>query len=77
MADLYLKALESERRKLWAECRLKGLAKGTPERLRIDELDRLWRSIARDRAPKRSRGLDDRPIARRDRTVAKDLIPCW
>ena len=41
MADLYLKALESERRKLWAECRLKGLAKGTPERLRIEELDRL------------------------------------
>ena len=41
MADLYLKALESERTKLWAECRLKGLAKGTPERLRIDELDRL------------------------------------
>ena len=28
MADLYLKALESERRKLWAECRLKGLPKG-------------------------------------------------
>ncbi|MCH8614568.1 hypothetical protein LZ016_00400 [Sphingomonas sp. SM33] len=41
MADLYLKALESERKKLWAECRLKGLAKGTPERLRIEELDRL------------------------------------
>ena len=41
MADLYLRALESERRKLWAECRLKGLAKGTPERLRIEELDRL------------------------------------
>jgi hypothetical protein len=41
VADLYLKALESERRKLWAECRLKGLAKGTPERLRIEELDRL------------------------------------
>lgn len=41
MADLYLKALESERKKLWAECRLKGLAKGTPERLRIGELDRL------------------------------------
>ena len=41
MADLYLKALESERRRLWAECRLKGLAKGTPERLRIEELDRL------------------------------------
>jgi hypothetical protein len=41
MADLYLKALESERKKLWAECRLKGLPKGTPERLRIEELDTL------------------------------------
>ncbi|MFC4256206.1 hypothetical protein ACFOWT_12355 [Croceibacterium xixiisoli] len=41
MADLYLKALESERKRLWAECRLKGLAKHTPERLRIAELDGL------------------------------------
>lgn len=41
MADLYLKALEAERRSLWAECRLKGLPKGTPERIRIDELDKL------------------------------------
>jgi hypothetical protein len=41
VGDLYLKALESERRRLWAECRLKGLAKGTPERLRIEDLDRL------------------------------------
>jgi len=41
MADLYLKALESERKSLWATCRLKGLAKDTPERLRIVELDRL------------------------------------
>lgn len=41
MADLYRQALESERKRLWAECRLKGLAKGTPERLRIEELDRL------------------------------------
>ena len=41
MADLYLRALEGERRRLWAECRLKGLAKGAPERLRIDELDLL------------------------------------
>ena len=41
MADLYLKALESERRQLWATCRLKGLAKGTPERVRITELDGL------------------------------------
>lgn len=43
MADLYLKALESERKSLWASCRLKGLAKDTPERLRIVELDGLIR----------------------------------
>ena len=41
MADLYLKKLESERKQLWASCRLKGLPKGTPERLRIDALDGL------------------------------------
>ena len=41
MADLYLKALESERKALWATCRLKGLPKDTPERQRIAELDRL------------------------------------
>ena len=39
MADLYLKALESERKSLWATCRLKGLARGTPERERILALD--------------------------------------
>ena len=41
MADLYLRALASKRKHLWAECRLKGLASGTPERLRIEELDGL------------------------------------
>ncbi len=41
MADLYQKALESERKALWATCRLKGLARDTPERQRIAELDRL------------------------------------
>ena len=41
MADLYRKALESERKALWATCRLKGLAKDSPERQRIAELDRL------------------------------------
>ena len=41
MADLYLKALESERKALWATCRLKGLAKDTPERVRIVVLDGL------------------------------------
>ena len=39
MADLYLKALESERKRLWATCRLKGLAAGRPARLRIAERD--------------------------------------
>ena len=39
MANLYLKALQSQRKSLWATCRLKGLAKDTPERLRIAELD--------------------------------------
>jgi hypothetical protein len=39
MADLYLKNLESERKALWATCRLKGLAKDTPERQRIMVLD--------------------------------------
>lgn len=43
MADLYLKALESERKSLWATCRLKGLAKETPERMRIAALDVLIR----------------------------------
>lgn len=41
MADLYLKNLESERKALWATCRLKGLAKDTPERHRITVLDNL------------------------------------
>jgi hypothetical protein len=41
MADLYRKRFESERRTLWATCRLKGLAKGTPERLRVAEIDKL------------------------------------
>jgi hypothetical protein len=49
MADLYAKALESERKALWATCRLKGLAKGTPERERIAELDGL---IAEHKAKK-------------------------
>ena len=41
MADLYRKNLESERKMLWATCRLKGLAKDTPERRRIAGLDEL------------------------------------
>jgi hypothetical protein len=49
MADLYQKALESERRSLWAECRLKGLGRDTPERVRIAELDEL---LAKHKAKK-------------------------
>ena len=49
MADLYARALESERKALWATCRLNGLAKGTPERQRIAELDGL---IAEHKAKK-------------------------
>jgi hypothetical protein len=41
MADLYLKALESERKSLWAFCRLRGLPAGTAERDRIEEIDGL------------------------------------
>ena len=51
VADLYLKALESERKRLWATSRLKGLAADTPERRRIAELDALLREHkARPRA---------------------------
>jgi len=50
MADLYLKALESERKSLWAACRLKGLARDTPERQRIAQLDGL---LEEHRAKKR------------------------
>lgn len=39
MADNYLKALESERKSLWASCRLKGLPKESTERQRIAALD--------------------------------------
>jgi hypothetical protein len=39
MADLYVKKLESERKSLWAACRLKGLPAHTPERRRIAEID--------------------------------------
>ena len=53
MADLYAKALESERKKLWATCRLKGLAKGSAERDRIEELDRLIAEHKRKSAPAR------------------------
>ena len=52
MADLYAKALVSERKALWATCRLKGLPVGTPERRRIAELDRL---IAEHKASREAR----------------------
>ena len=51
MADLYAKRLETERKMLWATCRLKGLPKGTPERDRIADLDRLIKEHASKRTP--------------------------
>lgn len=51
MADLYLKRLETERKSLWATCRLKGLPKVSSQRQRIVELDRL---IAEHKAKKPS-----------------------
>jgi hypothetical protein len=38
MAD-QLKLLQAQRNKLWAEARRKGLARGTPEREKIAEMD--------------------------------------
>ncbi len=52
MADLYLKNLESERKALWATCRLKGLGKQTPERQRIAAIDE---AIAAHRARRAER----------------------
>jgi hypothetical protein len=54
MADLYLKRLETERKALWAACRLKGLAKDTPERMRIAEIDGLIEEHKTKNAPTRS-----------------------
>lgn len=51
MADRYLQALESERKSLWATCRLKGLAQDTPQRVRIRELDGL---LAEHKAKKKT-----------------------
>ena len=57
MADLYQKALESERKALWATCRLKGLPSVSAERQRIAELDRL---IAEHKAGKQAPGTERR-----------------
>jgi hypothetical protein len=54
MADLYLKRLETERKALWATCRLKGLAKDTAERMRIVEIDGLIADHKTKNAPTRS-----------------------
>ena len=60
MADLYRKALEAERKSLWATCRLKGLASHTPERRRIAELDRL---LSEHAAKARAKGGAKKPCA--------------
>ncbi len=53
MADLYLKNLQSERKALWATCRLKGLGKQTSERQRIAAIDE---AIAAHEARKSGKG---------------------
>jgi len=58
MADLYLKALEAERKSLWATCRLKGLPRDTPERQRIEALDE---AIAAHRAKNGTRDDKRKP----------------
>ena len=45
MTDQSLKSLESERNRLWAEARLKGLARDTPVRERIAEIDARIREL--------------------------------
>ena len=64
MADLYLKRLESERKTLWATCRLKGLPKMSAERERIAELDKLiqeHKAIPDRSSMSRSDGEGDHP----------------
>lgn len=46
MTDPLLKSLKAERNRLWAEARLKGLAKDTPVRERIAEIDAQIRDLA-------------------------------
>lgn len=59
VADNYLKGLQSERKSLWATCRLKGLARNTPERLRIAELDEaIAAHLARDKTAPRGGSTD-------------------
>lgn len=59
MADNYLKALQSERKSLWATCRLKGMARNTPERQRIAELDEaIAAHLARDKTAPRGEPTD-------------------
>jgi hypothetical protein len=61
MADLYAKRLETERKALWATCRLKGLPKLSAERQRIAELDRLIAEHANKTSQSRSDGEGDHP----------------
>jgi len=58
MADFYLKAMLAERKALWATSRLKGLARDTPERQRIAELDTAIATHAKRQARGRPGGGD-------------------
>jgi hypothetical protein len=54
MAD-QLKLLQAERNKLWAEARLKGLARDTPQRQRIADLDEQIRGRIEAKKAKRAK----------------------
>jgi len=63
MAD-QLKLLQAQRNKLWAEARLKGLARGTPERERIAELDEQIRLRVEAKRAKGSKSAEKATPAR-------------
>jgi len=76
MADLYLKALESERKTLWATCRLKGLPRDTPERERIAQLDILIREHVAKAPPKpKAPAKSKAPAKPKPKAAAKPAPP--
>lgn len=69
MADLYRKALESERKSLWAYCRLRGLAKDTPERQRIAQIDAALKEHAAKKGP--TKAAEKAPVKKAGKNAAK------
>ncbi len=72
MADLYQKALESERKSLWAFCRLRGLAKDTPERLRIAQIDAALKEHAAKKGP--AKVVDKAPVKKAPKVAGNPKV---